>query len=175
MFGESVAKKISQHVRAVALELRGFLARPLSVCTASSGSKGEMCMSLASMSQLVKQTEGRQDYRCRKCVENASEREPGSSSSPVRVLHLYALVGTDGHAPTPLHMRPERLVRHLRRSGRGVRVVARAFLMMDDLPPRLSKARTRLVRTGATTKQRAEAFGTWPPRTAEVPWRSEPA
>ena len=84
MFGDSVANKISQHVHAVDLELVGFLARPLYVCTAISGSKGEMCMSVASMSQLVKQTEGRQDYRCRKCVENASEREPASSSSPVR-------------------------------------------------------------------------------------------
>ena len=110
MFGESVAKKISQHVGAVALELRGFLARPLYFCTASSGSKGEMCMSLASMSQLVKHTEGRQDYRCRKCAANASEREPASSSLPLRVLHIYALVGTSGPAPTPLHMQPVRLV-----------------------------------------------------------------
>ena len=110
LFGESVANKISQHVRAVDLELVGFLARPLYVCTASSGSKGEMCMSLASMSQLVKQTEGRQDYRCRKCAENDSEREPASSSSPLRVLHLYALVDTSGPAPTPMHMQPVRLV-----------------------------------------------------------------
>ena len=67
-------------------------------------------MSLASMSQLVKQTEGRQAYRCRKCAENASEMEPASSSLPLRVLHIYALVGTSGPAPTPLHMQPVRLV-----------------------------------------------------------------
>ena len=52
----------------------------------------------------------RQHYRCRKCAENASEREPASSSLPLRVLHLYALVGTSGPAPTPLHMQPVRLV-----------------------------------------------------------------
>ena len=109
-FGESVAKKITQHVRAVALELRGVLARPLYVCTASSGSNGEMCMSVASMSKLVMHTEGRQHYRCRKCAEDVSEREPASGSLPLRVLYLYALVGTNGPAPTPLHMRPVRLV-----------------------------------------------------------------
>ena len=37
-------------------------------------------------------------------------REPASGSLPLRVLYLYALVGTGGHAPTPLHMRPVRLV-----------------------------------------------------------------
>ena len=99
-----------QAVRAVALELRGFLARPLYVCTASSGSKGQMCMSVASMSQLIMHTEGRQHYRCRKCAGDASLREPASGSLPLRVLHVYALVGTGGHAPTPLHMRPVRLV-----------------------------------------------------------------
>ena len=69
LFGESVANKISKHVRAVDLDLVGFLARPLYVCTAISGNKGEMCMSLASMSQLVKHTEGRREYRCRKCAK----------------------------------------------------------------------------------------------------------
>ena len=110
LFGESVAEKISQAVRAVDLELCGFLARPLYVCTASSGSEGEMCMSVASMSQLIMHSEGRQHYRCRKCVGDACLREPASGSLPLRVLHLYALVGTGGHAPTPLHMRPVRLV-----------------------------------------------------------------
>ena len=105
-----LAAEISQAVRVVALELCGFLARPLYVCTASSGSNGEMCMSVASMSKLVMHTEGRQHYRCRKCAGEVSLREPASGSLPLRVLHLYALVGTGGHAPTPLHMRPVRLV-----------------------------------------------------------------
>ena len=94
----------------MALELCGFLARPLCGCTASSGSEGQMCMSVASMSQLIMHSEGRQHYRCKKCAGDASLREPASGSLPLRVLHLYALVGTGGHAPTPLHMRPIRLV-----------------------------------------------------------------
>ena len=80
LFGESVATRISLHVGSVGLELRGFLARPLYVCTASSGSNGEMCMSLASMSQLVKHTEGRREYRCRKCA-----KKPVRWSQPLAV------------------------------------------------------------------------------------------
>ena len=67
-------------------------------------------MSVASMSQLIMHSEDRQHYRCRKCAGDASLEEPASGSLPLRVLHLYALVGTGGHAPTPLHMRPVRLV-----------------------------------------------------------------
>ena len=50
-----------------------------------------------------------QDYRCGKCAAKDGG-EPASGSLPLRVLHLYALVGTGGSAPTPLHMRPVRLV-----------------------------------------------------------------
>ena len=67
-------------------------------------------MSVASMSHPIMHTEGRQHYRCKKCAREASVGEPASGSLPLRVLHLYALVGTGGHAPTPLHMRPVRLV-----------------------------------------------------------------
>ena len=102
--------KITKAVESVALELCGFLARPLYVCTAHSGSEGRMCMSVASMSHFIMHTEGRQHYRCKKCAREASVGEPASGSLPLRVLHLYALVGTGGHAPTPLHMRPVRLV-----------------------------------------------------------------
>jgi hypothetical protein len=110
LFGASVARKISKVVRAVELTLVGFLARPLYVCTAISGSEGKMCMSVASMSELIMHSEGRQHYRCKKCAGEPSLREPASGSLPLRVLHVYALVGTGGHAPTPLHMRPVRLV-----------------------------------------------------------------
>ena len=68
MFGEAVAGKIFRTVRAMALELCGFLARPLYVCTAPRGSEGEMCMSVASMSQLIRHAEGRLLYRCTKCA-----------------------------------------------------------------------------------------------------------
>ena len=67
-------------------------------------------MSVASMSQLIRHAEGRLLYRCTKCAGDASLGEPASGSVLLRVLHLYALVGTGGHAPTPLHMRPVRLV-----------------------------------------------------------------
>ena len=36
--------------------------------------------------------------------------EPTSGSFPLRVLHLYALVGIDGQILTPLHSKPVRLV-----------------------------------------------------------------
>ena len=70
----------------MALELCGFLARPLYVCTAPSGTEGQMCMSVASMSQLIMHSEGRQHYRCRKCAGEASLREPASGSLPLRLV-----------------------------------------------------------------------------------------
>ena len=36
--------------------------------------------------------------------------EPASGSLPLRVLHLYALVGTGGLTITPLHAKPVRLI-----------------------------------------------------------------
>ena len=41
LLSESVAEKISQAVRAVALELCSFLAMPFYVCTAPSGTEGQ--------------------------------------------------------------------------------------------------------------------------------------
>ena len=109
LFGEAVAKLLADAVAAVDLELRGFLARPLYVCTSTSGRDSLMCMSVASMSKLIMHREGRLHYRCGKCMAKDAG-EPASGSSPLRVLHLYALVGTDGRALTPLHSRPVRLV-----------------------------------------------------------------
>ena len=91
------------------LDLHGFLARPLYVCTSTSGSDSLMCMSVASMSQLITHAEGRLHYRCGNCVEKDAG-QPISASVPLRVLHLYALVGADGQALTPLHSKPVRLV-----------------------------------------------------------------
>ena len=68
-----------------------------------------MCMSVASMSQLIKHVEGRLHYRCGHCVKK-DEGEPASGSLPLRVLHVYALVGAGGQALTPLHSKPVRLV-----------------------------------------------------------------
>ena len=68
-----------------------------------------MCMSVASMSKLITHAEGRLHYPCGNCVQK-DEGEPTSGSFPLRVLHLYALVGADGQAPTPLHSKPVRLV-----------------------------------------------------------------
>ena len=64
-----------------------------------------MCMSVASMSQLITHVEDRPHYRCGNCPG-----EPASGSSPLRVLHLYALIGAGGQALTPLHSKPVRLV-----------------------------------------------------------------
>ena len=91
------------------LELQGFLARPLYVCTATSGSDSLMCMSVASMSELIMHEEGRLHYRCSNCAK-VDAGAPASGSVPLRVLRLYALVGVGGGAPTPLHSKPVRLV-----------------------------------------------------------------
>ena len=95
LFGEGVAGKVTDAVLAVDLQLCGFLARPLYVCTASSGSDSLMCMSVASMSQLIMHKEGRLHYRCGQCAAE-DDGEPASGSFPVCVLHLSALVGTGG-------------------------------------------------------------------------------
>ena len=68
-----------------------------------------MCMSVASMSQLVTHDEGRLHYRCGHRVKKDAG-EPASGSFPLRVLHPYALVGAGGQALTPLHSKPLRLV-----------------------------------------------------------------
>ena len=62
MFGEAVAELLADAVAAVDLELRGFLARPLYVCTSTSGRDSLMCMSVASMSKLIMHREGRLHY-----------------------------------------------------------------------------------------------------------------
>ena len=56
------------------LELKGFLARPLYVCTSTSGSDSLMCMSVASMSHLIKHVERRVHYRCGNCVKKGCGR-----------------------------------------------------------------------------------------------------
>ena len=68
-----------------------------------------MCMSVASMSKLITHAEGRLHYLCGNCVQKDAG-EPASGSFPLRVLHLYALVGAGGQALTPLHSKPVRLV-----------------------------------------------------------------
>ena len=88
LFGEAVVEQISRAVGVVDLELYGFLARPLYVCTASSGSKEQMCMSVASMSPLIIHTEARHHYRCRKCAGDVSLEDPASGSLALRVLHI---------------------------------------------------------------------------------------
>ena len=53
--------------------------------------------------------EGRLHYRCGTCVKQDAG-EPGSASSPLRVLYLYALAGVGEQALTPLHSKPVRLL-----------------------------------------------------------------
>ncbi len=109
LFGEAVAKLLADVAAAVDLELQGFLARPLYVCTSTSGSDRLMCMSVASMSQLITHVDGRLHYRCGNCMKKDAE-QPASGNFPLRVLHLYALVGAGGQDLTPLHSKPVRLV-----------------------------------------------------------------
>ena len=71
LFGDAVANLLADVAEAVDLELQGFLARPLYVCTSTSGSGSLMCMSVASMSQLITHTEGRLHYRCGKTYTTA--------------------------------------------------------------------------------------------------------
>ena len=66
-------------------------------------------MSVASMSYLVQQAAGRQQYRCAQCIADAEE-VPVSDSTPLRVLHLYVLVSARDGGLTPLRMKALRLV-----------------------------------------------------------------
>ena len=66
-------------------------------------------MSVASMSYLVQQAAGRQQYRCAQCIADAEE-VPVSDSTPLRVLHLYVLVSARDGSLTPLRMKAMRLV-----------------------------------------------------------------
>ena len=109
LLGEAVVKLLADVATAMDLELQGFLARPLYACTASSGSDRLMCMSVALMSPQITHVEGRLHHRCNHCVQKDAG-VTASGSFPLRVLHLYALVGVGGHAPTPLHSKPVRLV-----------------------------------------------------------------
>ena len=109
LFGDAVAELLLDVTKAVDVELQGFLARPLYVCTSTRGSGSLMCMSVASMSQLIKHVEGRLHYRCGNCAKKEAG-EPASGSLPLRVLHLYALVGAGGPDITPLHTKPVRLI-----------------------------------------------------------------
>ena len=52
-------------------------------------------MSIASMSERIMQQGSRMHYRCSKCAEK-SAGEPGSRNLSLRILRLYALVGTGG-------------------------------------------------------------------------------
>ena len=109
IFGETVVKLLTDVVEAVQLELKGFLAKPLYVCTSTSRSESLMCMSIASMSKLITHAEGRLLYLCGNCVQE-DEGEPASGIFPLSVIHLYALVGAGGQVLTPLHSKPVRLV-----------------------------------------------------------------
>ena len=66
-------------------------------------------MSVASMSQLIKHVEGRLHYRCGNCATKEAGG-PASGSLPLRLLHLYALVGTGRATIAPLHAKPVRLI-----------------------------------------------------------------
>ena len=110
LLGTKVCQLIGDAARAVDVEVAGYLARPLYVCTnASPTSKNEMCMSIASMSRFVQQAPGQVHYRCSDCVAK-SAGVPVSDSTPLRVLHLYALIYTKDGDFTPMRMRPVRLV-----------------------------------------------------------------
>ena len=110
LLGTKVCQLIGDAARAVDVEVAGYLARPLYVCTnASPKSKNEMCMSIASMSRFVQQAPGQVHYRCSDCVAK-SAGVPVSDSTPLRVLHLYALIYTKDGDFTPMRMRPVRLV-----------------------------------------------------------------
>ena len=69
LFGEAVAMLLADVAAAVDFELQGFLARPLYVCTSTSGRNSRMCMSVGSVSQLIAHDEGRLHYRCGNCVK----------------------------------------------------------------------------------------------------------
>ena len=96
-------------MKSLDLQVAGFIARPLYVCTARVGNDQRMCMSVASMSKMITQRCQRTSYRCRTWLDMEAGGEC-SRDVPKRVLQLYALVDTGLSQPTPVRMRPVRLV-----------------------------------------------------------------
>ena len=104
-----VVRRISDAINCLDLKVAGFIARPLYVCTAKVGKDLRMCMFVANMSKMIIQSCQRTSYRCRTCLD--MEAGGGCSfDAPKRVLQLYALVHTGVSEPTPVRMRPVRLV-----------------------------------------------------------------
>ena len=66
-------------------------------------------MSTASMSRFIEQARGRLHYRCTECVSKDAG-VPVSTRTPLRVLHLYALISTEDGGLTPLRMKEVRIV-----------------------------------------------------------------
>ena len=83
VFGDVVADAfLSMHCTSIA----GFVARPLYVCTSTSGRENLMCMSVASMSERIMHVKIGH-YRCGNCAKkDAGESASGNSS--LRMLHL---------------------------------------------------------------------------------------
>ena len=105
VFGDAVADAfLCVHCPSIA----GYLARPLYVCTSTSERGGVMCMSVASMSEWITHVSVG-NYRCGNCVRKGAG-ELASGSSPLRLLHLYALVDNGGGVLMPVHSQPARLV-----------------------------------------------------------------
>ena len=109
VFGKCVVDSICDAVQCWDLGVAGFIARPLYVCTTKVEPKSRMCLSLASMSKFITQSGKRTHYRCRKCLDSENA-DPNCHELPKRVLQLYALVHTGVSKPTPIRMRPVRLV-----------------------------------------------------------------
>ena len=112
LFGQEVAALLGNVASMVSLKVAGLLARPLFACTSyRQAPVAGMCMSVASMSRFVQQTEGRQHYRCAECAQALPGQDSGAPGSPpLRLLHLYILVSDRHGGPTPLRMKPLRLV-----------------------------------------------------------------
>ena len=113
LFGKNVLEELKDAVTSLSLEVVGVLARPLYVCTSTPHAiKPEMlCMSTAAMSPLVQLAQARQHYRCAKCAKCEQTTTPVSDSGPpLRVLDLYVTVAGPNGAPTPVRMKPTRVV-----------------------------------------------------------------
>ena len=108
LFGNVLSDRVEQKMKYMDLELAGFVACPLYVCT-NHIEEGTMCMKVASMSRFIELGGGRGHYRCTACRQKQSaDSALVSDSAPLRILDMYILV-RDGAKNTIMRSRAYKL------------------------------------------------------------------
>ena len=119
LFGADVHGGLSERAAEVGLEFAGIIARPLYMCMEVVGpGAGNLCENVASMTEHLRQEDGRAAYRCSSCAQwLRAAGAPGAASARRRALWAYPAVWSIGDSedyPTPLRVQsPVRLLVHV--------------------------------------------------------------